>query len=464
MSRLRFSALMIGWAVACLAAVNLAFAAPLGPSSIGSSPSQPSPAIFRPGIVPSVHLAKLEATSTPTVCFIGDSTISQASYIAAIDSQLSKIETALRSKYPTKTFTFKDFSVGGTSLNQFTTALSANWPAWYTNHASTWNSYVAAAGCTSLIISFGVNSPGNDVAGTWNPVLTAIVAYSTIPDIIISTPISVNPAASGQTAAYQAGYLANAASGRSIALSGNSLGVSSLPQIGLLDIGRFFQMAVFGRDPVQQILSYNIQSSAPVTAGTTTTATFNYSLPAPTDGDFDLQFTVTNWTSDSSYMDVGVFDSTGLSGTGLATGYVLCETTNGTTSYTNFYYANGAANISSNHNAWNNSGTETFEVSVQDMHLQVYVNGTLQIDQDVPIGKAPFTPWITLYSPTNGMVVTINQYATGKMRAYAPIIPQAVVYGGNVGNDGNAVNHLSSDGLNAIYAPVIEAAFGTSAP
>ena len=423
----------------------------------------PSPDILRSDLNPDVDLAKLEATSTPIVCAIGDSTVSNGNYVAPIDSQYSKIQAALRSKYPTKSFTFKDFSIGGSTLTQFTTVLSANWPSWYTNHSATWSSYVSAAGCTTLLISYGLNDTGYQAASTWATALAAITSFPTIPDIIISTNIVANPAAGSpySTAAYQAGYLANAALQRTIALSGNTLGVSNLPPIGILDIGRYFNMAVFGRDPAEQTLSTIIPSTSPVIAGITGTGAFNYTLPTSTDGDFDLSVSVTNgssWQSSGTIMTIGLFDSQGGSGTGIAVGSVHVLTNNSTTFYTQPYYSNSSTYIPASASNWN-SATNTIEVSLQAGHLRVIANGTVTLDQLIPAAETSFVPWVNITTPPNGTTVTINSYAAGKMRAYTPLLSQSVCYGSTSGADsGNGINHVSSDCLNAVYEPVIESA------
>ena len=346
---------------------------------------------------------------------------------------MARIESALEARYPTKTFTFKDFSIGGTSLGQFPTAPSlGSYPSWYTNHSATWNSYVAAAGCTTFFISFGLNDTSYENGSTWASVFNDIVAYPTIPDIIISTNIVANPAAGGgyASAQYQAGYLGNAALQRSIALTGNNLGVANLPPIGVLDIGRYFNMAVFGRDPVEQKLSYVIPTTAPVVAGTTTTATFSYTLPE-TDGDFDLVFTLTNGSSfPTSGTTFSVIDWDNQGGNGSTYGaendygYLSFAPNGGTNFYVHDYAAdNGIPNIGDNTNNWS-STTNTIEVTLRDMHLQVRMNGTVALDANMPAAKTTFTPAIYIYSPPNGTVVTITSYAKGTMRQYTPIASQ----------------------------------------
>ncbi|MEI7720152.1 MAG: tail fiber domain-containing protein, partial [bacterium] len=437
---------------------------------LSAAQAAPSPAFLRTDLKPDVDLAKLEGTATPTVCIVGDSTVSQGNYITSVDSQWSKIQMALRAKYPTKTFTFKDFSIGSSVLNQFTLYPGA-FPSWYTNHAATWSSYVAAAGCTSLFISFGMNDGGYQTAASWATVLTAIAAYSPIPDIIISTPIVANPDAGSpyNTAQWQSGNISNASLQRTIALSGNSLGVSNLPHIGLLDIGRYFNMAVFGRDPVEQVLSYVIPPTTPVVAGITTTSTFNYTLPA-TDGDFDVVITSNNgsaWSGLGSYLVVGMFDSLGAAGTSPATGFAVFSNV-GSDCFTNTYYSNGTSFIGSR--SWGNwsNTTNTLEVSLQGLHFQAKCNGVISLDQNFPVASTPFTPWIQFFNPPNGTTVTISSYAAGKMRSYTPLISKADCYGSIGGaNSGNGINHVASSCLNEVYGTVIDQALlqsGTNVP
>ena len=141
----------------------------------------PFPTILRKGFNSSIHLAKLEANTSPIVAFVGDSTVSQANYIAPIESQFSKIKSALLAKYPTKTFTFKDFSIGGQILSSFTTVLTSQYTRtapWYTNTAATWISYVSAANCTSVFFSFGLNDTGSQAAIQYATIFADLAAFS----------------------------------------------------------------------------------------------------------------------------------------------------------------------------------------------------------------------------------------------------------------------------------------------
>ncbi len=423
-----------------------------------------TPSIFRAGINPAVHLANLEATATPTVCFVGDSTVSQGNYVAFIDSQLSKVEAAFQAKYPTKTFTFKDFSIGGRSLSDVTTVLTSGWPSWYTNHSATWWSYVGAAGCTTIYTNFGLNDTGYESANGWVTYFNAVVGSypNASVDEVISTNIVANPSATGYNSPqFQGGYLANAALQRNLAASSSVLGIAGLAQIGVIDIGRFFNMAVLGRDPVDQILTYAVPPSSPVIAGTTTTSTFYYTL-GNTDGDFDLVLQLNNGAAMVGPSGIIVPLCANASGMGSSQGvscFVAFYPNGGTNLYVNTFYG-ASGDISVNTNNWS-STTNTIEVSVQAGHVIISVNGVVALNKWLPITEGnTFTPEIAISGGVAGTTVTINSYTYGTMKAYKPSITQANCYGSypNGPDSGNGINHVASDCLNGVYAPVIEAA------
>ena len=424
-----------------------------------------TPIIIKGGINPAVHLVNLEATATPTVCFVGDSTVSQGNYVAPIDSQLSKVEMAFQAKYPNKTFTFKDFSIGGQRLSDVTTVLTSGWPSWYTNHAATWWSYAGAAGCTVIYTNFGLNDTGYENAAGWVTYFTAVVSSypNSSVDELISTNIVANPSATGYNSPqYQAGYLANAALQRNLGASSSVLGVSGLAPVGIVDIGRFFNMAVLGRDPVDQILTYAIQPSSPVVAGVTTTSTFYYTL-GNTDGDFDLVLNMNNGAAMVGPSEIIIPLCANASGTGGSQGtscFVGIYPNGGTAVYANVYYGQSGAPISGVSNNWS-STNNTIEVSVQAGHLFVTVNGQVIHNRWLPFTEGDmFTPEFSITGGVAGTTVTVNSYAFGTMKAYKPSITAANCYGSypNGLDSGNGINHVASDCLNGVYAPVIEAA------
>jgi hypothetical protein len=391
--------------------------------------------------------------------------VSQGNYVAPIESQLSKIETAFKAKYPLKTFTFVDRSIGGTKLSDVSTVLSSGWPSWYTNHTLTWMSYIVNAGCTTIITSFGLNDTGFESGSTWITYFNGIVAGypNSSVDEIISTNIVANPAGGApyNTQPYQSGYLANAALQRNIAANPAILAVTGLSQIGLIDIGRLFNMAVFGRDPVEQVLTYSVLPSTPLVIGTTTTASFSYNLPN-TDGDFDVILQLNNGSALTPSAAIQINLCANASGSGGSQGiscFIQFLPNGGTNFYAQAYFT-GATFINTNVGGWT-STNNTMEVSVQAGHVQVYCNGVIAIDQILPIPEGnAFTPNILITNPANNTTVTLNQYAYGTMRQYTPSLNQAAVYGSspNGVNSGNGINHVSSYGLNGVYAPAIEAA------
>ena len=240
------------------------------------------------GVIPARHLAHVATTPTPKACITGDSTVSQAGYLGGKAPLWSRIQRALRAAYPDKTWTFADFSIGGRQMTEVHGTLSSGWPGWFANHAATWNSYIASAGCTVLFTAFGVNSAGYDSPAVFHTFLQDVAAYSPAVDLIMFTNLQMNPAASGVEAATQAGLLANAAMTRTQAASAYTYGVSGVPPIGIVDTGRVQALAL-GFDPANQVLEATVPASAPVTGITA----FPYTLAA-TQADYSLSVTFTN--------------------------------------------------------------------------------------------------------------------------------------------------------------------------
>lgn len=421
----------------------------------------PAPRVFRSGIIPARHLAKFLASATPTVCAMSDSTWSQANYVSGSDALGSKIAQRLREDYPEKTITFKDFSIGGTSLSQWnSTVTGANLPPFYTPTAATWASFPAAAGCTTLFVNFGVNDTGYESAATFAGVFANIVSWPTVPDVILVTNAIANQdaAAPFNTASFQAGYRANAALQRTLASSGMTLGAAAMPPLGLIDVGRYFSMSVLGADPAVQWLSYSVNPVAPVSGVTA----FPYALPPTPGGDFDVTVSFDN--AGSSYVAAGsqiafsVADPLG--GTNSASTIYFIPN-GGSALYTNYYYNNGGTQITGFGSVWNNtSAGNTLRVIARGGRLQAYGNGALLMDVLAPRSYTGFTPRVSLINPPAAASMTVQAYAVGTPRAYAPSLSPADCYGGTGATNqtsGNGINHDSSVCLNFVYGEALEA-------
>ena len=439
-----------------------------GYGNIGlSSIVNAAPPLAKSDIIPSRNLAKFVASGTPTVCGIGDSTWSSANYIDFSDSLGQKIQSSLRSAYPDKTITFKDFSIGGTGMSQFTltgTALQGlgiTLPSWFTTPSQTWNSYVAAAGCTTVFVDWGVNDTGYEYNSTIENLLTPITLYSTVPDVVFVNNAVANPNAGApyNSTAYQSGYLSNGALQRMVAQSSYTYGIANVPPIGLVDVNRAFAETVLGYDPGNQYLQYLIAPGngvAPITS-------FPYIFPTNSGGDFTTSFTVNNGGAIATAGNVVITliyasSAGGQTGAG-ESDFVAILPTGGTLVYAQVYYSEKSNNLLNNNaNVWV-PGNNTIVVTVKKNRLIVSINGTMLQDVILPHPQSGFAPGLSISNAPLNTAVTLNYYAGGVPIPYKATIPAATCYGPLAGigaNSGNGLNHDSSVCLNAVYQRAID--------
>ena len=418
------------------------------------------PRAFRSGIIPARHLAKFIASATPTVCAMGDSTWAQADYISFSDGLGEKIKQRLREDYPDKTITFKDFSIGGTSLNQWTAVVTGTLPSWYTPTTATWASFPAAAGCTTLFVDFGVNDPSQETAAAFSPVYANIATWAPVPDVILVNNAIANPAAGGVygTTAGQVGLRSNGALQRTLASSGNNLGATAMPPVGLIDINRYFQMSVNGVDPATQAMSWSMPPTAPV-AGITA---FPYTFPFTPGGDFDVSISLDN--PGSSYVTALTTFSFAVNDPYGGSNYASSLTfspNGGSTIYANYYYNNGSAQIQGSGPFWNNNASgNAVRVVLRGDRLVTYVNGNVLLDTVAPRGYASFQPKFGFNNPPAAPSMTVKSYAIGTPRQVAPTVNPADCYGSYVAtgsSNGNGVNHDASICLNDVYGEALDA-------
>jgi len=398
------------------------------------------------------------------VAFVGDSTLSGGETVSGVDNYVEQMKAAFQSAYPAKSFTFADYTIGGTVLNQFSAtgvAIGGTLPSWFTVTSSTWSSYVSTFAPTVVLIGFGINDPGNEWPNVWATQLTLLCAYTTVPDIALITDTAANPAAGPpyNTTAYIRGFAANAQLARTLCSSGNNLGISNLPRLGLIDVSRQYSLLVYGKDPTRQVMSQVIGATTPL--GPYSGTLGNTPLPYACDGDFDVTLTFNNgsaWSGLGTTLTIGFYDSQGGSGTGAGYGFINCTTTNGTTYYTQIYWDknNGAFLNNINSGNWS-STTNTVQISVKNGHLRVVANGVVNFDGNLPMASTTFTPWISAANLPTNTTISISSMSVGTAVSVPPQLTATQVYGSIGGTTGgNGVNHLSSIGYDQIVAPVIE--------
>ena len=261
------------------------------------------PAVYLPHSIAAGANAKycIVGDSTSTTAFANTVTLppttsSSATGTSSVDLLWDQLRTrivedaAAQGVTLSLTGNFFNYAIGGTTLIEVedgstgsANPIGVSYPSWWTNTSSgKWLSYGVANGCTAWFINMGVNDPGNETGQIWVAVLTQLATSTYHPDIVIITNKVGNIAAGTPYSeyTYQAGYIANQLLQRSISLAPDNMGLTYLPKIGLLDIGRAFDMTVLGFDPVKQTLQYVINPSSPLTVGTGWE--YQYVLPGAT--------------------------------------------------------------------------------------------------------------------------------------------------------------------------------------
>lgn len=386
------------------------------------------------------------ATQAPKVAFIGDSTTLRSGNNAFYDDNLvGVLMSRLREDNPGKTITFGNYAIGGSTFfnfNQTGTTLLGNGftlPSWFSPTSSTWISFVQSFAPDVIFINFGVNDAYTLSTSTIITHLTSICGWTKVPDIVFITP---KGAATNATQAWYDGRLNGAALIRTISQSnGLGLGISALPRVGFLDIGRQHRRIVDGFDPC-------VQSMETVVSGLSGITTFPYNM-AKTDGDLYLNFTFPGQgaalQAASTSITLGLGDPNGSTG---GASFVSFSSPVNPNFYANYYGGGGVANQSANQNNWV-SGDINIIVSVVGSHLLVLCNGVIVHDKQVVRYAGPFVPRISLTNPPGSPSMTINTLAIGKNRRVPPALNLLEAYGPLAGT-GNGINHGTSRSLASI--------------
>lgn len=406
------------------------------------------------GLIPALHLRRFAATATPKVAIIGDSTslLEGNNSIGFANTLWGYLATRLREDNPSKTITFGNYGIGGSTMSQYgstgttLTGAGLTLPSWFGTPANTWISYLSAFAPDVVFVNWGVNDAYTLTTNTLTGFLAALAGFSKIPDIVFITGKSANPGAGGVYAAanYVAGRLNAAALLRSVSQSNaRGINVSSLPPIGLIDIGRAWEIAALGRDPCLQDLVLRQSAVTGITS-------FPYDF-AQTEGDLVIDMT---WPAQALTLYSGTPTTITLylgepSGGNVGGSFIQFTSNNGTAFYANYYPGGGTNVVQGNTNNWG-TGDITMRVHAVGSRLMVYTNGVLSLDVQVPRYGSFSVPRIALTNPPASPNMTINTYATGRMRRGGPQMSRAQAWGtaGGAGlGAGNGINHAASEGL-----------------
>jgi hypothetical protein len=340
-------------------------------------------------------------------------------------------------------------------------------PAWQANTAYTRNAVIldsngrmqvmaansGTSGASPPTWQTSLHSPTVDNTATWL-VMSAGTYTAKKPDIVLITNKSANPSAGGNFSAtkYQIGRLAAASLQRTAALSGYNFGVSGLPRLGLIDIGRVFQQAVNGIDPGEQVMSQSI--TAPVTV-----TTFPYILPQ-TDGDLDMTWTIPGSNQTVLTCTFYLAAADGSTTSQQYTNYINIGTSTGTNIFANYFPALGSPAMPGANQGfgWVSTGNNTVQITLRGTHLYVLVNGFVLYNALVPRYRSPCTPSMNILSPPGGFSPILVSYNLSTMQKTTPSLTATETYGSlNGPTGGNGINHDASAAIAGIDARVLDA-------
>lgn len=392
------------------------------------------------------------ATQSPKVAFIGDSTTLRTgnNSIGQDDNLVGYLMGRLREDNPTKTITFGNYAIGGSTLfnyNQTGVTIAGagmTLPSWFTPTSSTWISFVQTFAPDVVFVNWGVNDAYTFTTSSLVSFLTTVCGFTKVPDIVFLTN---KGSTSNPTQAYYDGRLNAAALIRTVSQSnGKGFAVTNLPRVGAIDIGRQFNRMVNGFDPC-------VQSLSQVVSGTVVSS-FPYTGPK-TDGDLWLNITFPGLGSAmqaaGTTVTVGLGDPNGADG---GSSFVVFSSPSASQFYANYYGGGSVSNQSVNTNTWA-AGDINIQIHVSGSRLLVYNNGTVAHDTQVVRYAGPFIPKITLANPPGSPTMTINSLAIGKCRRVPPAMSALEAYGPLDGS-GNGINHGTSLSLNAIDGHLLQ--------
>jgi hypothetical protein len=239
--------------------------------------------VARTDLNPRLHLAIFAAAASPVVAMLGDSvstgpdtpypmaafrfTDSLPNPLAPSEIFWVLLKRKIRRDNPNKNITFKNFAIGGQGWVHAAGTIPTQFPSWYTDHGAAWLTYIEAAAPDLLVIQLGANDGVGLTATQVKSALTTINGWAKVPSIVIVTNWeAANPTGGADT---RAGERANANFLRTLCHSDGArklFGLTNLPPLGLIDLGRLQQLVEYGVDPAIQSLK-EVLSAVSVPAG-----------------------------------------------------------------------------------------------------------------------------------------------------------------------------------------------------
>lgn len=394
---------------------------------------------------PALHFRRVSKALAPRVAIVGDSTTVGTDIATRLNVLGTAVETAIRQANPSRTISFFNYGIGGTTyadLANLAAAPAVTLPSWYTNGSQPWIYYVRDFLPDLVIINLGTNGP---VAGTTQANLDAIwneiAGWSKRPDVLFMTNF---PRGTQQDTTTM-----ETALDQRIQSAGMTRNYAAWRGAGLVDMMRAASQMRDGIDVWTTALKRVLDSGAD---------NMGYTFPASfKTTDFAVQFTAAN-TANAFWQSGAVMRVTLGPLVGGNTQYIEVWRDTGTG---NFWTRakSGAVDIQvdTNTGVSVSSASQIIRIEVLGGRVIFEVDSTRILDiPNFPRCRGPYRPAITWATGgTNNTMGPLSVWIADP----APAMPQMTnteMFGGT-GNDygGNALNHPCNLSLAQIVERVV---------
>lgn len=413
-----------------------------------------APAALRPFNSPvnaRLGLAKMLASATPSYVLAGDSrSTTEANQLTKADTLYAMLRKSVRRANPNKTFTEYNRAISGTTWANFASTSTTDpnptgHPDWTWSDGTSWLAQVTALQADTVFLAHGMN--GAAAPSSFVNALVGLTGGAKIPDISFITPPMPKLSFAPASAVEQDQRLRNAGFARSLAASkGAALGITNLPAVHLIDVGRFMARATRGFDPASHVMSRAL-------TGVTGVTSFPYTTPRTKDIDMKITLPGQAAASTSPGLTLRLDGSQGWN--------ILVIDAVGSTVRCRYLVQNGGGILTSTGGStptYATSGDWTFRFTVKDSWARVsYINGSTEtLLFDAPITRYDAAFDMQLQCTLPGANMTIDYLNTSTPELCTPYLTEDEAWGaisdGDIG--GNAINHEATPG-----ASVIEASF-----
>ncbi|MGV2188749.1 SGNH/GDSL hydrolase family protein [Agrobacterium vitis] len=399
---------------------------------------------FLPGITFDAprHLKNFMRKTSPVVVLIGDSLTGEDSFTTSdmhngIDPMIRQL---LAESFPKKNVTFYNRGIGGARWADLDGVWAGTMPAWYTNTAATWLSYIDALKPDAIFISFGMNdgysyNSGNFSGQIMGSVLDKIKGWTKETDIVFLTNmvpslISTNETVAGETQME----------GRD-AIAGITRSFAQMGGYGYFDINRWFNVVRDGQDVLDCRFTPSVSATQAIPY-----------LPSTKCRDYIMQASFTSITS--TFWDIN----------GNGSSVLRIKLSNGSNNFATIVNEGGylRLNVYADSNCLYHiqktaiptpaTGTNVvILIRVKGNTLLVRVNGLTLYDGPVLRFGGIFAPEFRYSSNEAGMSGTFT-LQTGVDSLYLPKMTDAQMYGYAPYTDdgGNQINHPTFAGYDLI--------------